>query len=103
LTSRSRIDSYNDVKREGLAMRAALRRLGNSSGVIIPKSLLDEAGVAVGDPMDISLEDGRIVLAPARRAARAGWAAASKALADAGDDALVWPEFANSEDETFDW
>src|SRR5436190_891947 len=31
-------------------MRAAVRKLGNSSGVIIPKSLLGELGVAVGDP-----------------------------------------------------
>ena len=30
-------------------MRAAVRKLGNSSGVIIPKSLLTEIGVAIGE------------------------------------------------------
>jgi len=84
-------------------MRAALRRLGNSSGVIIPKSLLDEAGVSAGDAVDMTLEDGRIILAPIRRRARAGWAEASKSLAEAGDDAHVWPEFGNVEDEALDW
>ena len=84
-------------------MRAAVRRLGNSSGVIIPRPFLDEAGVAVGDVMEISLEEGKIVLAPVRRRARAGWAAASKTLAEAGDDGLVWPEVANADDANLDW
>jgi antitoxin MazE len=84
-------------------MRAAVRKLGNSSGVIIPKSLLAEAGVAVGDTMDMTVEEGRIVLVPVERRARAGWAEASKQLAETGDDALVWPEFANADDEALDW
>ena len=84
-------------------MRAAVRKLGNSSGVIIPKSLLAEAGVAVGDAVDMTLEEGRIVLVPVERRPRTGWAAASKKLAETGDDALVWPEFANADDETLNW
>ena len=84
-------------------MRAAVRRLGNSCGVIIPKALLDEAGVAVGDAMNMTLVEGRIVLAPVGRRARSGWAEASRRLVDAGDDALVWPEFGNREDEALEW
>jgi antitoxin MazE len=84
-------------------MRAAVRKLGNSSGVIIPKSLLAEAGVAVGDAVDMTLEQGRIVLIPVERRARARWAEASRELAEAGDDALVWPEFGNADDEILDW
>lgn len=84
-------------------MRVAVRRLGNSSGVIIPKSVLAEAGVAIGDTVDMSLEKGRIVLAPVRSRARAAWAEQSKAIAEAGDDALVWPEFSNSDDDRLDW
>jgi len=84
-------------------MRASVRKLGNSSGVIIPKSVLEEAGVSVGDTVDLTLEDGRIVLAPLRERPRTGWAEASKALAAAEDDALVWPEFANIDDENLDW
>jgi antitoxin MazE len=84
-------------------MRASVRRLGNSSGVIIPKSLLTDAGISIGDTVDLALEEGRIVLAPLRERPRAGWAEASETLARAGDDALVWPEFANIEDENLDW
>jgi antitoxin MazE len=84
-------------------MRAAVRKLGNSSGVIIPRSLLEEAGIGTGDAIDMTFEEGRIVLAPIRRQVRAGWAEAAKAIADAGDDELVWPEFGNAADETLEW
>jgi antitoxin MazE len=84
-------------------MRAAVRKLGNSSGVIIPKSLLRDLGVAEGDPVEMTLEAGRIVLIPIKRRARAGWAEASHAIAEARDDSLVWPEFGTAEDETLTW
>ena len=84
-------------------MRAAVRKLGNSSGVIIPKSLLRDLGMAEGDPVEMTLEAGRIVLVPIKRRARAGWAESSRNIAEAHDDALVWPEFANPEDETLIW
>jgi len=84
-------------------MRAAVRKLGNSSGVIIPKSLLRDLGIAEGDPVEMTLEAGRIVLVPIKGRARAGWAEASQSVAEARDDALVWPEFGNAEDETLIW
>jgi antitoxin MazE len=82
-------------------MQTAVRKLGNSAGVIIPKSMLCELGLGAGDAVDLRLEDGRIVLAPARRPARAGWAEAARAVADA--DALAWPEFGNAEDADLAW
>ena len=84
-------------------MRAAVRKLGNSSGVIIPKPLLRDLGVAEGDSIEMTLEAGRIVLVPIKRRARSGWAEASQRIAEAHDDALVWPEFGNAEDETLVW
>ncbi|HWD59302.1 MAG TPA: AbrB/MazE/SpoVT family DNA-binding domain-containing protein [Stellaceae bacterium] len=80
-----------------------MRKLGNSSGVIIPKSLLDEAGVAAGDALDMTLEEGKIVLAPVASQPRASWANAARAIAEVGDDALVWPEFGNAGDEDLTW
>jgi len=84
-------------------MRAAIRKLGNSSGVIIPKSMLAEVGIAAGDAVDLSLEDSRIIITPQKRRPREGWAEASKAIVEAGDDALVWPEFANVGDADLRW
>jgi antitoxin MazE len=34
---------------------------------------------------------------------RQGWAQASQRIAADGDDALIWPEFANQDDETLEW
>ena len=84
-------------------MRAAIRKLGNSSGVIIPKSLLAEIGIAAGDAVDLSLEDCRIIITPQKKRPREGWAEASRAIAEAGDDALVWPEFGNIGDDELTW
>ena len=84
-------------------MRAPVRKMGNSSGVIIPKPILTQIGVELGDDLDLSLDDGRIVLVPAKRHARAGWADAAKRIAEAGDDTLVWPEFGNVGDADLKW
>lgn len=84
-------------------MRAAVRKLGNSAGVIIPKALLRDLGIAKGDPVEMMLEGGRIVLVPIKPRARAGWAEASRSIAEAHDDVLVWPEFGNAGDETLIW
>jgi len=84
-------------------MRVALRKMGNSSGVIIPKPFLAEIGAQSGEDVEMALEDGRIIIAAAKRHPREGWAEASRDIADAGDDALVWPEFGNAEDETLTW
>jgi antitoxin MazE len=86
-----------------IAVRTAVRKLGNSSGVILPKSLLGEIGVAVGDTLDMTLEEGRIILIPVKHRARAGWAEASQRIAEARDDGSVWPEFGNDDDETLTW
>jgi antitoxin MazE len=84
-------------------MRAAVRRLGNSAGIIIPKSLLAEIGIGAGDPVDLTLDEGRIVVAPVKRVLREGWADASRAIAQSGDDAPVWPEFGNIDDDDLIW
>ena len=49
--------------------------------------------MAEGDPVEMTLEAGRIVLVPIKQAA------ASQSIAAAHDDAIVWPEFGNAEDE----
>jgi antitoxin MazE len=77
--------------------------MGNSSGIIIPKPILTQIGVEAGDDLELSLDDGRIVLAPVKRHPRTGWAEAAKQIAESGDDALVWPEFANEDHAELKW
>jgi antitoxin MazE len=76
-----------------LPVKSQVRKVGNSHGVIIPKPLLDEVGIVDGDVVTLKVnKKGRIVLAPVRAEVRAGWAADSKALAQAGEAGRVWPE-----------
>ena len=82
-------------------MRVTLRKMGNSSGVIIPKPFLAEIGAARA--VEMAVEDGRIVIEAEKRPPRAGWADAGRALAEADDDALVWPDFGNEDDEALEW
>jgi len=79
-------------------MQTAIKKIGNSSGIILPKAVLAHLHLAAGDMIEIDLEQGRLVLSPASLPARAGWAEAAKALAVAGDDSAVWPLFANEGD-----
>jgi antitoxin MazE len=83
-------------------MRASLRKMGNSSGVVIPKPLLRELGVGAGDPLDVAVNDGKIVITPIRPHPRAGWAEDAKRLAEAGEE-LAWPVFGNDDDEKLVW
>lgn len=75
-------------------MRASIRRMGNSAGIILPKPVLAELGVAVGDEVSLAMDKGRVVLVPAERHPRAGWAEATRKAAASGDDGLVWSDFA---------
>ena len=84
-------------------MRAAIRRVGNSSGVIIPKPLLAEIGAKAGDEVDMTLADGKLVLARLPRSPRAGWSDDARAIAAAAEDALLWPEFGNVDDQDLQW
>ena len=84
-------------------MRAQLRRMGNSSGVIIPKPVLAQLGVTAGDSLDLAVEAGRLVLAPAPAHPRTGWAEAARQLAEASDDAPAWPLFGNEDDADLRW
>lgn len=77
--------------------------MGNSNGVILPKPVLRQLGVKAGGVVDMTLEDGRLVLVPAVSRVRDGWAAAAQDIAANGDDGLVWPEFCNAEDARLQW
>jgi antitoxin MazE len=84
-------------------MRAAIRKLGNSSRVIIPKSMLVEMGFAADDAVDRALEDCRIVITPVRRRPREGWAAAFAEIRELGDEDLAWLQFGNAGDDELQW
>ncbi|MBC3871902.1 AbrB/MazE/SpoVT family DNA-binding domain-containing protein [Undibacterium oligocarboniphilum] len=83
-------------------MKTAIRKMGNSQGVLIPKPFLTQIGMEMGD-VDIDIENDAIVIRKLAKKPRDGWAEFSKTIAAAGDDKLVMPEFSNEEDKELVW
>ena len=45
-------------------MHTNIRKWGNSAGTILPAAILQEAGLEIGDALDIQVVDGKVVLSP---------------------------------------
>ena len=82
-------------------MKASIRKMGNSQGIIIPKSLINQLNFKVS--VEMTVVDGTIVLSKPTPKVRDGWDDAAKQLAASGDDDLVWPDFDNQADEEWVW
>lgn len=81
-------------------MKVNLVSIGNSKGVRIPASVIKECGL--GNELEMRVENGVVVLAPARRV-REGWGAAFEKMAAADDDAPVIPDTVQNDFDTEDW
>ena len=81
-------------------MLTSLRKMGNSTGMILPKPILRALGVETGAAMELVVEDGRVVATPIRTALRVGWEADAKRIGaesidtESGD----WLSFGNDGD-----
>lgn len=83
-------------------MRAAIRRMGNSAGILLPKPVLAHLQVQAGDVIEVDLESGRVILTAPQPHPRAGWGEAARLVAEAEDE-LAWPPFANEDDTELEW
>ena len=82
-------------------LHIAIRPIGNSLGVVIPKPLLTQVGL-VGEA-EMTVERGAIVLRKPSKPVRSGWAIAAKAVAAHGADELLMGEFGNEVDMELVW
>ena len=85
-------------------MQTALRKMGNSTGLIVPSALLKEIGAAAGTPMDVRIEDGKVVATPLRHP-REGWAEDAERVAAHGltEEESDWLGFGNDGDDELTW
>ncbi len=84
-------------------MHVTLRPIGNSRGVVLPKPVLAQAGLEDATAVELTVENGTIVLRKPPQPVRDGWAEAAQRLTDAGDDELVLGEFGNDDDAEWVW
>jgi antitoxin MazE len=82
-------------------MEVAIRKMGNSQGVLIPKPILAQPGLE--GTADLQVRNGVIEIRAVRRNPREGWADDARRLAALGGDGLVWPDVANEGDDKLVW
>ena len=66
-------------------IRAKVVKIGNSRGIRIPRTLLEQAGLE--DEVEMRVEGDQLIIHPARQP-RQDWGARFAAMAEAGDDRL---------------
>lgn len=76
-------------------MQTSLRKMGNSTGMILPKAVLDELGLASGAKVDVRVEGGKVIAEPVKRKVREGWEEAAKRIGaePLTQDELDWLDF----------
>jgi antitoxin MazE len=84
-------------------VNVSIRQIGNSQGVVIPKPVLAQLGLDARSGVEMTVEDGALVLRRSRGLTRAGWAEAAQRIAEAGEDELVMGEFGNAGDAELVW
>lgn len=82
-------------------MKATIRRMGNSQGVLIPKPVFAQLGLE--SEVDMTVEGDALVIRKPKQKVRNGWAEASQKVADSGDDVLVMGMFRNTKDKETVW
>jgi antitoxin MazE len=81
----------------------SIRQIGNSRGIVIPKPVLAQLGLDAKAQVEMTIENGALLLRRPASPARTGWAEAAKRIAKAGDDELVMGEFGNADDAELVW
>jgi antitoxin MazE len=70
-------------------VKARLVRIGNSRGIRIPKTVVEQAGLK--ETVELEIRKG-VLLVRSAKLPREGWEEQFRAMAGRGDDAPVWVE-----------
>jgi len=81
-------------------MKTRLVRIGNSRGLRLPKSLIEEAGLK--DEVEVTLRDGSLIITSSDHP-RLGWEAAVSQLLERRDDHLFEEPTTTHFDNEWEW
>lgn len=81
-------------------MKADIIKIGNSQGIRIPKTLLEQCNL--NGQVDLQVDGDALVIKSARKV-REGWEESFKAMAENGDDELLLPDDISPLPEEIDW
>lgn len=65
-------------------IQSTLRKMGNSTGMIVPKAILDQLGLVSGGKVELRVEDGQVIAEPVKRKVREGWEEDAKKIGALG-------------------
>jgi antitoxin MazE len=85
----------------GAPLQVAVRAIGNSKGVVIPKIILEQSGIQ--EIVEMSVDGEKIVLSKPKNTVRVHWAKDAQDLAKAGEDKLVLGDLVNEDDGDWVW
>ena len=54
--------------------------MGNSTGLIVPKAMLESLGLTAGAKIELAVRNGEVIATPVRVTVREGWAEAATEL-----------------------
>ena len=69
-----------------MSVRSKVVKIGNSRGIRIPRTLLEQAGLT--DDVEMTVEGNRLII-HSLHSPRQGWEMQFKAMAERGDDQLL--------------
>jgi antitoxin MazE len=58
---------YKKIFSKGFFMTVTISKWGNSQGFRVPKDILDKLNLAVGDLVNISQKDNKLIIEPAKK------------------------------------
>jgi antitoxin MazE len=70
-------------------MKTKLEKIGDSRGVCIPESLIEEAGLDK-EEIELQVVNSGILIKRTSYRPREGWAEAARLAHERGDDVLLW-------------
>lgn len=80
-------------------MEIPVVRIGNSRGIRIPKSVIDQ--LYIQDTLELEVHENEIVLKPVKGKAREGWRQSFADMHSEGEDEPLIPEL--EDEDVFDW
>lgn len=78
--------SHRLIRARGFAMKTNIVRIGNSKGIRLPKSILEQCRLK--DSVEIEVEGDAVIIRPIH-ATRSGWSEAFTAMSGHQDDKLL--------------
>ena len=82
-------------------MKVSIVSIGNSKGIRIPKSILEQCNF--DKEAELEVENNKIVLTPVRRKSRNGWDKAFKVMHERKEDELLLDDSLDIEMKNWEW